>query len=207
MVLEIATPGKYQSQAGAPAVAGAANSGPVSMTETPAYRLWTPEGFREDEWQHAERAEALAGNGRFILSLQAFLDLDEATRKGAKERLGVLLLPADPVERIAELLGDLSLVALAFPAFSDGRSFSKAELLRSRHGFAGAVRATGAVLVDQLPHMLRLGFDEFEVSNPVLIKRLEEGRVGGIGEYYQPTAKPAAEPSVGARYSWRRQRS
>ena len=44
------------------------------------------------------------------------------------------------VETIAAFLGDLSLVALAFPAFNDGRSFSKAELLRSRHGFEGAVR-------------------------------------------------------------------
>jgi len=177
------------------------------MTDTPAARLWTPEGFREDDWQHAESADALAGNGRFILPLQALLDLDSVTRQGAKERLGVLLQPADPVEKIAEYLGDLSLVALAFPAFSDGRSFSKAELLRTRHGFEGAVRATGAVLIDQLPHMLRLGFDEFEVSHPVLIKRLEEGDTGGIGLYYQPTAKPADEPTKGATYSWRRSRS
>lgn len=175
-------------------------------TAPPAPRLWTPDGFREDEWKHVESAEALTGNGRFILPLQVFLDLDPVVRKSAKERLGVLLLPADPVEKIADLLDDLSLVALAFPAFNDGRSFSKAELLRSRHGFGRAVRATGQVLVDQLPHMLRLGFDEFEIVNPVLIRRLEEGRVGGLGLYYQPTAKPAAEPSKGAPYSWRRSR-
>ena len=94
-------------------------------------------------------------------------------------------------------------MALAFPAFNDGRSFSKAELLRSRYHFEGAVRATGQVLVDQLPHMLRLGFDEFEMSNPVLLKRLEEGRVGGLGLYYQPTE--ASEPK-GPKYSWRRLR-
>ena len=92
-------------------------------------------------------------------------------------------------------------MALAFPAFNDGRSFSKGELLRSRYHFEGAVRATGQVLVDQLPHMLRLGFDEFEVSHPVLLKRLEEGRTGGLPLYYQPTAKPEAK---GPKYSWRR---
>ena len=91
-------------------------------------------------------------------------------------------------------------MALAFPAFNDGRSFSKAELLRSRYHFEGAVRATGQVLVDQLPHMLRLGFDEFEVSHPVLIARLEAGRTGGMPLYYQPTAKPGK----GQKYSWRR---
>ncbi|PBB90064.1 hypothetical protein CK215_24375 [Mesorhizobium sp. WSM3864] len=166
-------------------------------------RLWTPKGFREDEWTHAERGEALAGNGRFILPLQAFLGLDDDIRRSAKERLGVLLLPGDELDKIVGLLDQLSLVALAFPAFNDGRSFSKGELLRTRHNFKGAVRATGQVLVDQLPHMLRLGFDEFEVSNPVLLKRLEEGRTGGLPVYYQPAVEPEAK---GPKYSWRRKR-
>ena len=169
-----------------------------------APRLWTPQGFREDEWRHAESAEALVGNGRFILPLAAFLGLDPEIRKSAKERLGVVLQPGEQVDQIAAHLDDLSLVALAFPAFNDGRSFSKAELLRTRHGFEGAVRATGEVLVDQLPHMLRLGFDEFEVSHPVLLERLQRGEIGGIGLYYQPTAKPAEGPARGAAYSWRR---
>jgi uncharacterized protein (DUF934 family) len=172
------------------------------MSETPAQtRLWTPQGFREDQWAHAESAEALAGNGRFILSLQAFLELDPTERELARERLGVLLMPGDAVEKIADLLDSLSLVALAFPAFNDGRSFSKAELLRSRYNFEGRLRATGQVLVDQLPHMLRVGFDEFEVSHPTLIARLEEGRIGGLPLHYQPAAKNAAE---GEKYSWRR---
>ncbi|MFU0505968.1 DUF934 domain-containing protein [Pseudaminobacter sp. NGMCC 1.201702] len=172
------------------------------MSETPAQtRLWTPQGFREDEWAHAESAEALAGNGRFILPLQAFLELDPTERELARERLGVLLMPGDAVEKIADLLDSLSLVALAFPAFNDGRSFSKAELLRSRYNFEGRLRATGQVLVDQLPHMLRVGFDEFEVSHPTLIARLEEGRIGGLPLHYQPAAKNAAE---GEKYSWRR---
>jgi uncharacterized protein (DUF934 family) len=175
------------------------------MTDTAAAsapRVWTPAGFRDDdEWRHAESADALAGNGRFILPLAIVLALDPQTRKGAKERLGVLLLPGDKLDSILPVLEDLSLVALAFPAFNDGRSFSKAELLRSRHGYTGPLRATGQVLVDQFSHMLRLGFDEFEVSHPVLLKRLEEGKTGGLGLYYQPTAKPAAP---GAKYSWRR---
>ena len=83
----------------------------------------------------AEDAEALASNSKMILPLQTVLGLDEQTRANAKARLGVLLMPGDPVEQIADLLGDLSLVALSFPAFSDGRSFSKAQLLRGRHGY------------------------------------------------------------------------
>lgn len=175
------------------------------MTETTSDaalpRLWTPNGFREDDWTHAETAEALSGNGRFILPLQAFLDLDPQVRESARERLGVSLQPGDQLDKIVDLLDQLSLVALAFPAFTDGRSFSKASLLRSRHGFEGAVRATGQVLIDQLPHMLRVGFDEFEVSHPVLLKRLEEGRLDGIPSHYQPAAKASAPANS---YSWRR---
>jgi len=173
------------------------------MTETtaPEMRLWTPQGFRDDGWQHGEDAEALASNSKMILPLQIVLGLDEQTRANAKARLGVLLMPGDPVEQIAEMLGDLSLVALSFPAFSDGRSFSKAEILRRRYGFAGSVRAVGQVLIDQVPHMLRVGFDEFEVSHPVLLKRLEEGRLDGLPVHYQPSAKTAKS---GEKYSWRR---
>ena len=176
----------------------------TDATNDNAVRLWTPEGFSEDEWTHAESADALSGNGRFILPLHAFLELDPEQRKSASERLGVLLQPGDQLDAITGLLDQLSLVALAFPAFNDGRSFSKAELLRSRHGFAGAVRATGQVLVDQLPHMLRVGFDEFEVSHPVLLKRLEAGQSGGLPLYYQPSAKAAVSPGKGAKYAWRR---
>ena len=167
----------------------------------PETRLWTPDGFRQDDWVHAEEFAAAGTNGRVILPLKAFLEIPADERLRDRERIGVQLAPGDSIDQIVEYLDQLALVALAFPAFSDGRSFSKAELLRSRHGYEGPIRATGQVLIDQLPHMLRLGFTEFEVSHPVLIERLEKGDTGGIPFYYQPTAKPAA-PGPG--YSWRR---
>ena len=167
----------------------------------PETRPWTPDGFRQDDWVHAEEFAAAGTNGRVILPLKAFLEIPADERLRDRERIGVQLAPGDSIDQIVEYLDQLALVALAFPAFSDGRSFSKAELLRSRHGYEGPIRATGQVLIDQLPHMLRLGFTEFEVSHPVLIERLERGDTGGIPFYYQPTAKPAA-PGPG--YSWRR---
>ena len=178
----------------------------LAPNSSPTPRLWTPNGFRSDDWRRAEDAAALAGNGRLILPLAVVANMDPSERRLAKDRLGVLVQPGEPIEALAGLLPDLSLVALAFPAFSDGRSFSKAELVRSRYGFDGAVRAVGPVLVDQLPHMLRLGFDEFEVSDPVLLARLERGDTGGIAQHYQPTAAEAAAPDRGAAYSWRRSR-
>ena len=49
-------------------------------------------------------------------------------------------------------------VDLQFPKFTDGRAYSQALLLRRRFMFAGDIRATGDVLIDQLVHMHRSGF-------------------------------------------------
>ena len=49
-------------------------------------------------------------------------------------------------------------IELHFPKFTDGRAFSQAVLLRRRHRFAGDIRATGDVLIDQLVQMARSGF-------------------------------------------------
>ena len=57
-------------------------------------------------------------------------------------------LPLDGVDRIE----------LNFPKFTDGRAYSQAYLLRRRRKFAGDIRATGDVLVDQLVQMQRTGF-------------------------------------------------
>ena len=60
-------------------------------------------------------------------------------------------------------IGELSLegvdrIELQFPKFTDGRAFSQAYLLRRRRKFAGDIRATGDVLIDQLVQMQRTGF-------------------------------------------------
>lgn len=56
-------------------------------------------------------------------------------------------------------LDGVECIDLTFPKFSDGRAFSQAFLLRRRLGFKGEIRATGDVLVDQLPQMERSGFN------------------------------------------------
>ena len=71
----------------------------------------------------------------------------------------VLQLPndADPLA-IEVCLRDIERIDLNFPKFTDGRAFSQAFLLRRRLGFAGDIRATGDVLIDQLVQMERTGF-------------------------------------------------
>jgi uncharacterized protein (DUF934 family) len=74
----------------------------------------------------------------------------------------VALANTDPLDALKTHLGRLKLIALNFPKYTDGRAYSQARLLRGRLGYRGELRATGQVLLDQLPFMLRCGFDSFE---------------------------------------------
>ena len=58
-------------------------------------------------------------------------------------------------------------VELHFPKFTDGRAYSQALLLRRRYRFAGDLRATGDVLIDQLVHMHRSGFSSAVLAEGV----------------------------------------
>jgi uncharacterized protein (DUF934 family) len=69
----------------------------------------------------------------------------------------VLTISNDADPRDLPLAG-VSRIDLHFPKFTDGRAYSQAFLLRRRIGFAGELRATGDVLVDQVVQMQRCGF-------------------------------------------------
>ena len=70
----------------------------------------------------------------------------------------VITLANDVDPRTLDLNG-VTRIDLQFPKFTDGRAYSQAFLLRRRMGFAGELRATGDVLIDQLVQMQRTGFD------------------------------------------------
>ena len=74
------------------------------------------------------------------------------------ESPAVLTLANDVDPRTLQLSG-ITRIDLQFPAFTDGRAYSQAFLLRRRLGFTGELRATGDVLIDQLVQMQRTGFD------------------------------------------------
>lgn len=54
-------------------------------------------------------------------------------------------------------LGNVSVVAISFPKFRDGRGYSSARILREA-GFAGDIRAVGDVTLDQIVFLKRSGF-------------------------------------------------
>ncbi|MCE6982636.1 DUF934 domain-containing protein, partial [Pseudomonas frederiksbergensis] len=67
----------------------------------------------------------------------------------------------EEAEEIGEVANQFQVIALNFPAFTDGRNYSNARLLRDRYKFTGELRAIGDVLRDQLFYMKRCGFDAF----------------------------------------------
>ncbi len=140
--------------------------------------------FVEDPWLFLADDEPLPSEGMVVVS---FARLVEAKERGLADRdgwLGVSLTGADPVEELRPWLSRLSLVALTFPVFTDGRPLSTARLLRERYRFTGEIRATGQLLVDQYPFLVRCGFDAFAVPpGPAL--RSWRGRTE-LGLVYQP---------------------
>lgn len=104
--------------------------------------------FRDDE-AHDEPA----------VTLDAFLD--GQTNAGA-----VRLEAGDDARALIPHLGQLALIEVSFPGYRDGRGYSAARILREA-GYTGELRAAGDVLVDQLPHMRRCGFDSFAPEAPI----------------------------------------
>ena len=87
------------------------------------------------------------------MTLKLLFAADAAT--AGDDKVVQLANDADPHDISLE---GVDRVELHFPKFSDGRAFSQALLLRRRLRFAGDIRATGDVLVDQLVQMQRTGF-------------------------------------------------
>ncbi len=156
--------------------------------------LWLETGFVTDEWRMPTEGE--------VADVTTLIGIDalEAS-EGRNTPLGVLLQPGDDVTRLAPHLDRIALVAVAFPAYTDGRGYSMASLLRTRLGFEGELRAVGDVLLDQIPYMLRCGFTSFAVTHAPTRARLAAGALPGLDVHTQPVARDEARSGG---YSWRR---
>jgi uncharacterized protein (DUF934 family) len=120
----------------------------------------------------------------------------ESSSATANQRVVALSNDADPMA-LERQLSATDRVDLFFPKFTDGRAFSQAWLLRRRLRFAGEIRATGDVLIDQLQQMQRSGFSEAvlrEDQDASHGARLLEGFGGGFyqGDIANPRPRFAA---------------
>ena len=117
----------------------------------------------DDNWSHLADDEAIS-QGDITVSLSRWKDEKSSLRDHAG-KIGIRLAPADHLEDIADDLANFQHIGLEFPAFTDGRSFSHARLLRSRYQYEDEIRAMGHYMADQVFYLARVGVNAFQLEN------------------------------------------
>ncbi|WP_409433939.1 phosphoadenylyl-sulfate reductase [Litorimonas sp. RW-G-Af-16] len=106
---------------------------------------------------------SLIHNGR--VRQDAFSESVGIDALDSNQQIDVLRLPNDiDLSTVASALDRVKTILIEFPAFTDGRGFSVARLLRKRHGFTGLLVADGELIPDQYAFALQCGFDAVRVD-------------------------------------------
>ena len=148
--------------------------------------LTTVEGFRADSFVMLADDTNLPEAGGAIISLERFRR-DRELLMSRNAPIGVRLRSDQSPEQLGEDVHRLSLVALDFPKFRDGRAFSWARLLRTRLGFKGQIRAVGDFLYDQIAYQRRVGFDAWDLPEGFTAEIFQRA-LAEITLVYQPSA-------------------
>lgn len=128
---------------------------------------------------------ALPDSGAVIVSLARWQA--EAAALAARRALVAVKLAntVDVLALAADVLARPMLV-LDFPAFADGRAYSQARRLRERAAYTGVIRASGAVVADQLAMMARCGITEFALREDQPVALAAETLTRSLPPAYQP---------------------
>jgi uncharacterized protein (DUF934 family) len=159
-------------------------------------KLWKNGQFADDGFVALDDAATLALGAAVIVSLERW-------RTGRAELLkhdapvAVLADPAVVFVPETDALERLAAIVIPFVKFSDGRGYSLARRLRDELHYKGEIRATGDVLLDQLPLMLRCGFDAFSISHAPTLAALEAGHLPAIPEVYQAAVRGRGRGTLG----------
>ncbi len=117
-----------------------------------------------------------------VVTISSFVDQANSS--------AVLIEAGDDARELIPHLDRVALVVIDFPRFRDGRGYSSARILREA-GYEGEIRAVGDVLVDQIWHMRRCGFDSFAPNSP-----LDPGVVDESLNRYEYVYQSAADDAV-----------
>jgi len=94
-----------------------------------------------------------------LVSVEKWIEnVDELSKLG----VGVIINPSDDVTLLKDTLNVITLIALDFNNFDDGRGYSQAYLLSKRWQYAGEIIGINAHL-DQLQFMLRSGVTSYKL--------------------------------------------
>lgn len=106
-------------------------------------------------------------------------------------------LPSDTDPSTLAQFSGVASIRIDFPAFSDGRGFTLAKLLRLA-GFKGRLRANGHVIADQYAMARRSGFDEVSISDDLAARQPADqwlARADWQAHDYQARLSAAAKTS------------
>ena len=143
-----------------------------------------------DGWiEYTGDASAIPVGAKVLLPLTEFREFSGTWQKhvGSNGALGVRLSPSDDPALIAGDLEKLALIAIEFPAFTDGRGYSTATLLRERYRYIGELRAVGDVLRDQVFLMSRAGFTTYVLREDQSVEKTLAA-FNDFSSYYQHAA-------------------
>lgn len=156
-------------------------------------RLWNGSAFVRDPWRTIPDDAPMPIEGRAIVTLARWRS-EQAVLEGTGIPIGIAVDPArDTIDPSGDNIDRLQVIALSFPKYTDGRAYSEARRLREAQ-YQGEIRAIGDVLLDQLPLMLRCGFDAFEITNAPTIEALERSPLPAVSRIYQSGARHAPHP-------------
>ncbi len=128
-------------------------------------------------------------SGQHLVPLDVFLS--DAGALLERDDIGVWLDSDQGPEPLAPYLGELSLIAINFPKFVDGRGYSYARVLREQLGFEGELRAIGDVLHDQLFFLKRCGFDAYAIRED----KDAEAALAGLSDFSETYQAGCDQPT------------
>ncbi len=139
----------------------------------------------DDKWVRVEDDADLPEDCHALVSMTRWLK-DRDTLLTRNKPIGVALESSDNPDEIMDDLDRFGLIAVDFPLFKDGRGFSYGRLIRHRGKFAGELRATGGVLVDQLHYLARCGYDAVDGDERITEEAWAEAN-SRFSQVYQST--------------------
>lgn len=116
----------------------------------------------ENEWTSIGAEDQIPLEGKVLVHLEAFVENKDVLL--ARGDLGLIVTGETPLEDIQGFAKQLPVIAISFPAFTDGRGYTLARELREKLGYEGELRAVGDVLQDQLFYLSRVGFNAFDIA-------------------------------------------
>ena len=138
-----------------------------------------------NSWQIVDEEHTDLTQDHVILPYSLWLaNKDSLSLRVSEGKVGLLLEGDHNLHEQHESLASFTLIAVRFPGFMDGRGFSVGRLLRERYGFTGELRATGAVIRDQLCYLQRCGFSSFDLDDDINVAAALES-LSDFSEAYQ----------------------